>query len=96
MTVIFAIKDFLVGYMVIDLLILHIWLRRKGFTTYDYLLLLRENKNVKKKANNGQLTRKDIKHKSKIIKDMKEESEFKVENEFKAKSELTNKIEIED
>ena len=53
--------------MVIDLLILHTWLIQNGFTTYDYILLQRENQNVKKKATKGKLDRSDIKHKSKII-----------------------------
>jgi hypothetical protein len=53
--------------MVVDLLILHIWLRTKGFTTYDYILLQRENLNAKTKAIKGELSRDDIKHKSKII-----------------------------
>lgn len=46
--------------MVIDLLVLHIWLKSKDLTTYDYILLLRENENSAKKIKNK--NRNDINH----------------------------------
>ena len=78
--------------MVVDLLILHVWLRKKGFTTYDYILLQRENQNAKQKASTNQLSRSDIKHRSRFINEVEKAADKNPSTPDAALEVNTNKV----